>query len=35
MKGAEVRVTDPQQETNIVADLVSGDAQVGDTVSDK
>jgi hypothetical protein len=35
LKTAEVRVTGPQQENNIVADLVSGDAQVGDTVSDK
>ena len=35
LKVAEVRVTGPQQENNIVADIVSGDAQVGDTVSDK
>ena len=35
LKTAEVRVTGPQQDSNIVADLVSGDAQVGDTVSDK
>ena len=35
LKTAEIRVTGPQQENNIVADLVSGDAQVGDTVSDK
>ena len=35
LKTAEVRVTGPQQDNNIVADLVSGDAQVGDTVSDK
>lgn len=34
LKVAEVRVTGPQQENNIVADIVSGDAQVGDTVSD-
>jgi hypothetical protein len=35
LKVAELRVTGPQQESNIVADLVSGDAQVGDTVSEK
>lgn len=35
LKTAEIRVTGPQQDNNIVADLVSGDAQVGDTVSDK
>lgn len=35
LKSAEVRVTGPQQDNNIVADLVSGDAEVGDTVSDK
>ena len=32
LKVAEVRVTGPQQEDNIVADLVSGEARVGDTV---
>jgi hypothetical protein len=32
MKVAEVKVTGPQQENNIVADLVSGDPQVGDMV---
>lgn len=35
LKTATVRITGPQQENNIVADLTSGDAQVGDTVSDK
>ena len=35
LKTAEVHVTGPQMDSNIVADLVSGDAQVGDTVSDK
>jgi hypothetical protein len=35
LKVAEVRVTGPQQETNIAADIVSGDAQVGDDVSEK
>lgn len=34
LKVAELRVTGPQQDNNIVADLVSGDAQVGDTVSE-
>jgi hypothetical protein len=35
LKVAEVRVTGPQQDNNIVADISSGDAQVGDTVSNK
>jgi hypothetical protein len=35
LKTAEVRVTGPQQENNIVADLISGDARIGDTVSDQ
>jgi len=35
LKTAEVRVTGPQQEAYVVADLVSGDAKVGDTVSEK
>jgi hypothetical protein len=35
LKVAEVRVTGPQQENNIVADLTSGTAQVGDTVRDQ
>jgi hypothetical protein len=35
LKTAEVRITGPQQDSNIVADLVSGDAQVGDTVRDQ
>ena len=32
IKVAEVKITGPQQENNIVADLVSGDPKVGDTV---
>jgi len=32
IKVAEVKVTGPQQESNIVADLISGDPKVGDTV---
>ncbi len=32
LKAAEVRITGPREDINIVADLVSGDAQVGDTV---
>ena len=32
LKVAEVRVSGPQRDNNIVADLVSGDAQVGDEV---
>ena len=35
LKVAQVRVTGPQQENNIVADLTSGAAQVGDTVRDQ
>ena len=35
LKVAEVRVTGPQEENNIVADLVSGEAQAGDTVRDQ
>ena len=35
LKVAEVRVTGPQQENNIVADITSGDAQIGDTVRDQ
>jgi len=35
LKTGEVHVTGPQMDSNIVADLVSGDAQAGDTVSDK
>jgi hypothetical protein len=35
LKVAEIRITGPQQESNIVADLISGDAQAGDTVSEK
>ncbi|HEY5344960.1 MAG TPA: hypothetical protein VIK62_01290 [Verrucomicrobiae bacterium] len=35
LKVAEVRVTGPQQDSNIVADLTSGEAQVGDAVRDQ
>lgn len=35
LKVAEVKVTGPQQESNIVADLVNGEAKVGDTVRDQ
>ena len=35
LKAAEVKTVGPQQETSIVADLVAGDAQVGDTVRDQ
>jgi hypothetical protein len=35
LKVAQVKITGPQQDDNIVADLVSGDAQVGDTVRDE
>jgi hypothetical protein len=32
LKVAEVKVTGPQSDNNVVADLVSGDAHVGDSV---
>jgi len=35
LKTAEVNVVGPQEETSIVADLVSGDAQKGDSVRDQ
>ena len=35
LKVAELRVTGPQQENNIVADITSGEAQVGDTVREQ
>jgi hypothetical protein len=35
LKSAEVQVVGPQQDTSIVADIVSGDAQAGDTVRDQ
>jgi hypothetical protein len=35
LKVAEIKVTGPQRDNNTVADLVSGDAQVGDEVRDQ
>jgi len=35
LKVAELKVTGPQRDNNIVADLVTGDAQVGDEVRDQ
>jgi hypothetical protein len=35
LKVCEVKVTGPQQDTSTVADIVSGDAQEGDTVRDQ
>ena len=35
LKTAEVKVVGPREETSIVADIVSGDAQTGDTVRDQ
>jgi hypothetical protein len=35
LKTSEVKVVGPQQDTSIVADIVSGDAQVGDTVREQ
>jgi hypothetical protein len=35
LKVAELKITGPQSDNNTVADLVSGDAQVGDEVRDQ
>ena len=35
LKVGEVKITGPQEDVNIVADLVSGEAQVGDIVRDQ
>jgi hypothetical protein len=35
LKSGEVRITGPQSDNNIVADIVNGDAQVGDEVRDQ
>ena len=35
LKTAEVKVVGPRQETRIVADILSGDAHVGDTARDQ
>ena len=35
LKVAEVKITGPQSDNNIVADLVSGEAKMGDTVHDQ
>jgi hypothetical protein len=35
MKIGEVKITGPQRENNIVADLVTGEAQIGDEVRDR
>ena len=35
MKVGEVKITGPQRENNIVADLVTGEAEVGDEVRDQ
>ena len=35
LKVAEVKVTGPQRDNNVVADLISGDAQAGDEVRDQ
>ncbi|MGA2787393.1 MAG: hypothetical protein ABSF60_07685 [Verrucomicrobiota bacterium] len=35
MKVGEVKITGPQRENNIVADLVTGEAQMGDEVRDQ
>jgi hypothetical protein len=35
MKVGEIKVTGPQRDNNIVADLITGEAQVGDEVRDQ
>jgi hypothetical protein len=35
LKVGEVKITGPQRDNNIVADLVTGDAQAGDEVRDQ
>lgn len=35
LRAAEIKIVGPQQDTSIVADIVSGDAQVGDTVREE
>lgn len=35
LKVAEIKVNGPQQEENVVADLVTGDAEVGDEAREK
>ena len=35
LKVAQVKITGPAQDNDIVADLISGDAQVGDAVRDE
>ena len=35
LKTAEVKIVGPVQDANIVADILSGEAQAGDTVSDQ
>lgn len=35
LKTAEVKISGPVQDASIVADLLAGEAQVGDTVSDQ
>jgi uncharacterized protein YceK len=35
LKAGEIKITGPQGDSNIVADLVTGDAQVGDEVRDQ
>ena len=35
LKTAEVKIVGPQQDTSIVADIISGDAQAGDMVRDE
>ncbi len=35
LKVGELKITGPQRDNNIVADLVTGDAQVGDEVRDQ
>jgi hypothetical protein len=35
LKAGEVKITGPQRDSNVVADLVTGEARVGDEVRDQ
>ena len=35
LKVGEVKITGPQRDNNVIADLITGEAQVGDEVRDQ
>ena len=35
LKAGEIKITGPQLEDNVVADIVAGDAEAGDEVRDR